>query len=115
MTYDDGILTVYIVTNGAAPGDKPAYALTEKAKHYFCYDTLGITRYYTALQADQHIAAVVCVPDWPDIKVTDIVVLEDGTQFTVQMVQPGKDKNGLRMTQLSLERVKQDYALPGQS
>lgn len=112
MTFDDGILTVWNVENTAQPGEKPVYGLTEKAQYYFGYDTLGINRYYTALQADQQISAVVIVPGWGDIKVTDVVSMEDGTQYVIQMVQAAKDENGLRIMRLSLERVKQDYELP---
>lgn len=112
MTFDDGILTIYTVENQAAPGDKPVYGLNEKMKSYFSYQTLGINRYYTALQADQQISAVVAVPAWDDIRVTDICVLEDGTQYTIMMVQAERDDMGLRIMRLSLERVEQNYELP---
>ena len=114
MTFDDGILTIYEVTNSAQPGAKPAPALIEKSRHYFGFETLGITRYYTALQADQKIATVVDIPEWHNIKTTDICILEDGGQYTVAMVQPTKDEDGLRIMKLSLERVSQTYEVPGQ-
>lgn len=115
MTFDDGILTIYTVVNRAALGDKPVYGLIEKMRSYFSYQTLGINRYYTALQADQQISAVVAVPAWDDIRVTDVCALEDGTQYTIMMVQAEKDEMGLRIMRLSLERVKQNYVLPRQS
>lgn len=115
MTFDDGILTIYEVTNSAQPGAKPVPALAEKSRHYFEYETLGVTRYYTALQANQQIAAVVDIPGWNDVKTTDICVLEDGGQYTVAMVQPTFDEDGLRITKLSLERVSQTYEVPEQS
>lgn len=115
MTFDDGILTIYTVVNRAALGDKPVYGLIEKMRSYFSYQTLGINRYYTALQADQQISAVVAVPAWDDIRVTDVCELEDGTQYTIMMVQAEKDEMGLRIMRLSLERVKQNYELPRNS
>ena len=114
MTFDDGILTIYEGTNSAEPGTKPVPALAEKSKHYFEFDTLGITRYYTALQADQKIAAVVDIPGWHNVRTTDICILEDGGQYTVAMVQPTTDEDGLRIMKLSLERVSQTYEVPGQ-
>lgn len=114
MTFDDGILTIYEVTNSAQPGAKPAPALAEKSKHYFAYETLGVTRYYAALQADQQIAAVVDIPGWYDVKTTDICILEDGGQYIISMVQPTTDEDGLRIMKLSLERVSQTYEVPGQ-
>ena len=51
MTFDDGILTIYKIENIGKPGFKPVPGLSKKESFYFGYDTLGITRYYTALQA----------------------------------------------------------------
>lgn len=39
-------------------------------------------------------------------------MLDDGTQYQVMMVQPGTDEDGLRITRITLERVKQDYEMP---
>lgn len=113
MTFDDGILTIYNVVNGANPGCKPAEKLEIKDRYYFGYFSLGITRYYKALEADQHISCVVCVPGWSDIKVTDICVMEDGAQNRIRMVQPEHDEQGLRIMKLTLERVDQKYEVPG--
>lgn len=105
MTFDDGILTIYHVANEAAPGCKPVENLEEKAKYYFRYFSLGITRYYKALKADQQIACVVCVPGWNDIRVTDICELEDSSRYRIRMVQTELDEDGLRIMKLTLERV----------
>ncbi len=115
MTFDDGILAICDVINAAPPGKKPVYALKEKAAYYYGYEKLGVTRYYQAKQADQQVECVVAVPGWEDIKTTDICVLEGGVQYKIAMVQPGKDDNGLRMTELSLERIDQSYEVPGKT
>lgn len=114
MTYDDGILRICTVSNAAKPGKKPVERLTEKSKHYYGYDNIGVTRHYAAKQANQQISCVVNVPDWNDIRATDICILEEGTQYEVEFVQPMLDENGLRMMKLTLERVKQDYEVPGE-
>lgn len=113
MTFDDGILTIYEVTNTAAPGDKPVEGLLEKSQYYFGYDVLGITRYYEALGANQQISCVVTIPGWNDVKVTDLCKLEDGAQYAIRMVQPERDENSLRVMKLSLERIDQSYEVPG--
>ena len=64
MTFDDGILTIYKIENTAQPGQMPVEGLTEKDRYYYGFDTLGINRFYTALQAQQQIEAVVNVPGW---------------------------------------------------
>lgn len=112
MTFDDGILAVYGTANAARPGDKPSIRLELKERYYYGYDVLGITRFYQAKNAGQEIDCVVRIPGWGDVKATDICVLDDGTQYQVTMVQPGTDEDGLRITRITLERVKQDYEMP---
>lgn len=114
MTFDDGILTVYDVRNKAAPGDKPALDLQAKDRYYYGYATLGITRYYTALEANQQISAVVCIPGWNDIKNTDVVIMDEQPeiQYQVNLVQPATDDQGLRIMRLTLERISQKYEVP---
>lgn len=111
MTFDDGILTIYAVTNTAQPGQMPVEGLEKKEKYYYGFDTLGINRYYTALQAQQQIEAVVNVPGWGDIAATDVCALDNGDQFRIVMRQPTLDDNGLRIMKLSLERINEKYAI----
>lgn len=111
MTFDDGILTIYKTENIGEPGMKPVVGLVEKDRYYFGFDTLGINRYFTALQAKQQIECVVNIPGWDDIRATDICELEDGSQFRIVMRQPTIDEDGLRITKLSLERLGDKYAV----
>lgn len=111
MTFDDGILKIYSVENMAEPGKKPVYRLVEKSKHYFGYQTVGVTRYYEAKKADSIIEAAVRIPDWNNILATDICILENNVQYRLSMVQPTTDENNLRITILSLERNGEEYAI----
>ncbi len=104
MTFDDGILEIYRMENAAPPGAMPKETPVLQDRHYFGYDTLGFQRYYTALQAKQQAEAVVNVPLWQDIRVTDLVKLDDGRGFRVLLAQKTKDENGLQITKLTLER-----------
>lgn len=109
MTFDEGILNIYSMGNIADKGEKPRYMLSLKSQHYYGYDTLGINRYYTALQANQQIEAVVNIPEWHDININDICTLENGFQYQIRMIQPGFDDNNLKFTKLSLERLGENY------
>lgn len=109
MTFDDGLVTICLTTNMSSAGSLPVLKLSKKFQQYFCYDTLGVQRYYTALQANQRIELVINVPDWPDISVLDIAIMEDNRQYKVQMVQPTYDEDGLKITKLSLERLVEAY------
>lgn len=111
MTFDDGILKIYRVVNQAEPGKKPEKKSVWKDSYYFGYGELGFARVYKAMQAKQQVDMVVNVPDWGDIKPLDICVMEDGQQYRIGLVQPTRDKNGLRITKLSLERIGEGYAL----
>lgn len=95
--------------NTAANGQKPVYTLSERASYHFGFDTLGINRYFTALNAKKQIEAVVNIPDWNEIDSRDVIVLEDGRQYRLAMVQPQLDEDGLRITKLSLERINEEY------
>lgn len=110
-TFDDGILTIYSIENIAKPGDMPVTRLVKKASFYFGYETVGINRFYTALQANRQIEFVVHIPGWNDIGATDVCVLENGKQCTMPQIQPTLDDDNLRITRLSLERVSQEYVI----
>lgn len=111
MTFDDGIVKLYMITDQAVPGKKPIRGLTLRESFYFGFDTLGINRYYTALQANQQIESVINIPGWNRVDTaTTIAVLEDGLQYKIAMCQPMTDDDGLRITKLSLERLGDEYA-----
>lgn len=120
MTYDDGIVGVYELTQTRDPGKMPVEGLSEVEQFYFGYETLGINRYYTALQANQQIEAVISIPGWNAIKANRhiaIIADEDGVidstcdQYRIVMVQPTTDEDNLRITRLSLERIGDAYAV----
>lgn len=112
MTFDDGIMRVYEITNIAEPGNKPVEGLVFREAFFFGYTDLGINRYYTAKMAHEQIEAVVYIPGWHPIKANEYVaVMEDDAQFVIRMVQPTTDDDGLRVTRLSLERIGDKYAI----
>lgn len=119
MTFDDGIVGVYELTEEKVPGKKPVDTLTLVERFYFGYDELGITRYYTALQAKQQIEAVISIQGWNEIKANRHIAViadpdgnidSDCRQYRIVMVQPTTDPDGLRITRLSLERLGENYA-----
>ncbi len=120
MTFDDGIVGVYELTQVKIPGKKQTEGLSLKERFYFEYENLGINRYYTALQANQKIESVISVPGWamiPANRHIAVIADLDGNltsecdQFRIVMVQPTTDEDGLRITRLSLERVGDNYAV----
>lgn len=120
MTFDDGIVGVYELTQDKTPGKMPVEGLSLYEKFCFGYETLGINRFYTAMQANQIIESVVDIPGWVPIQANrhiaiiadmDGVIDGDCDQYRIRMVQPTIDEYGLRMTRLSLERIGDRYAV----
>lgn len=114
MTFSDGVLNVYSVSDTALPGAMPVKTLTLKSgPHYYGHETVGVTRYYQALQADQQISDVVVIPDWHDIKVTDVVILDGNTaeKFEISFLQPTYDEDRMKIMRITLTEVSQSYAV----
>lgn len=109
MTFDDGILKIYRLENTAQKGDMPNEQLVYKSSFYFGFDNLGISRYYTALSHNQRIESVVNIEFDTDVRVLDIVEMEDGSYFKIQMLQREKDDDGLIYLKLSLERLNDEF------
>ena len=120
MTFDDGIVGIYELTEQKVPGKMPTEGLLLSERFFFGYETLGINRYYIAMQAGQDIEAVIHVPGWQEIRANrhiaiiadaDGVINSDTPQYRVVMVQPTTDEDGLRVTRLSLEKVGDQYVV----
>lgn len=104
MTFDDGIIDIYSLENIADKGDQPKYDLIYKSSYYFSYKTLGLTRYYTALANNEKIENVVTIYQDRKIKTSDIVKFDDGTFYEIKLIQHTTDENGIKISNLSLER-----------
>lgn len=113
MTFDDGILKIYRLTNTAENGAMPTATRALLLSSFFGFETVGYRRYFTALQANREIDYIVNIPEWHDeIKQTDEVKLEDGipshddVYFRVAQKQMTSDDDGIRITRLSLTLIK---------
>ena len=110
MTYDDGIVEIYRLENGAEKGDKPIEKAVYKSSYHFCYEDVGFTRYYSALSAKQQIECVIGIYLDRSIKTNDIAITEDGVQYRIQFVQhPMDQEDEMRYTRLTLERINDKY------
>ena len=120
MTFDDGIIGVYELTEVKTPGKMPTEGLSLKERFFFRHDILGINRYYIAKQAGQNIEDVISIPGWNTFTANRHIVIfadADGNidsscpQYRIVMVQPTHDEQGLRITRLTLEKVGEEYAV----
>lgn len=106
MIYDR-LLTIHSVSGGSVLGRK----LTAPGTPYYCgRRTVGLHRYYTALQIGDQTDDVLELPGRIDIRPTQIAVFE-AHQYRILQVQHAIDKAGLPITVLSLSRMEELYEL----
>ena len=114
QTFNDGVLTVYRVTDSAQPGYKPQPRTTEFVKLPYEARTVGVRRYYAAQQAQVQIDRVLRVPD-PSLVISpqDQAQTEDGQAYRIEQVQLVRDV-WPRCLDLSLGRIDQIWPAPPQ-
>ena len=87
QAYNDGIVKIYSVSDGAEPGRMPEPVRTLKYTLMYSEQRVGITRYYTAQQYHEDVERIVRVQRAGVISNRDIAVTEDGREYAVGMVQ----------------------------
>ena len=110
MPLDSGTLTAWRGTNMAEAGGMPALRYTQIWGSYYEDRTVGIQRYYTAMQHDSRVDAMVRVQRTYELRpASDRIVLspyshEDGSAYRIIQLQQVLDVDGLPVTDLTLER-----------
>ena len=87
QTYNDGICQICEVTNIAEPGEMPEDGLKEKVKLRYEERTVGMHRFWTAMQAHARIDMLIRTPRIRSINNFDVVVLPDGEQYQIKQIQ----------------------------
>lgn len=111
QSYNDGVVRILTVTDEAVPGRMPAPALAEKLRLPFQEQRVGVTRFYSALQAQVRIERVLRVQDpgtAGKISPQDAaIILEDEAQYRVEQVQtvPGVFPPSLDLTLRTVEQT----------
>ena len=108
QAYNDGVVTVYAVTDAARPGYQPKPALTPKAVLRYEEQRLGIQRFYSGKQSQAEIERVIRTPRLACVSSQDVAVTEDGRQYRIDMVQSVPDIWPASMD-LTLAKVAQNY------
>lgn len=92
QAYNDGVVTIYTETDGAAEGYLPAPSLTAAVTLAYQERKLGIKRYYDAKQNQIHAERVIRVPR-SSVSITnqEIAETEDGKKYRIDLVQAVPD------------------------
>lgn len=88
QSFNDGIATIWSVSDDAALGNTPTRRLKEiKMKARYEERRLGVQRYYVAQQNQIQISRVLRIPAGTEITNQDILVDERGVQYRIDLVQ----------------------------
>lgn len=111
QTFNDGIVTVYAVSDTAQPGYKPKQELVQKVALRFSERRLGIERYYNGRQNQIDISRVVRTPKYIQVSNQDVAIIQ-GVQYRIDLVQHTFDVYPPSMD-LTLVRIQQEYKIKG--
>lgn len=112
QTYNDGVCRIASLENIAKPGLKPEMALTVKYNRVpYERRKVGITRFYSAMQENIEVDAVLRIPEQFTVSTQDYCII-DGKQYGIHQVQdisdtlpPSRD--------LTLKKTEVEYDITG--
>lgn len=107
--YNDGIVEIYGIINGAEVGDMPTEKPILRYKLRFSWKTVGINRYYSAMQNMVKISRAIIVPLMADVSTQDIAVI-NGQQYKIEQKQELNDYRPPSML-LALSDIEEVYEL----
>jgi hypothetical protein len=110
QSFNDGVVSIYAVTDTAAAGDKPVMGITLRQTLRYAERTVGITRFYSAKQAGAEVRYVLRCPRLRDISTQDVAVPNDGKQYKIIQVQYPEDVDPAVMD-LTLEGLTSLYEI----
>lgn len=106
--FNGGTVRIYTVTNSAEDGAKPVETLTLAPTLRYHERTVGLTRYYEALQANVRVQYVLRCPRLTSVSTQDVAIPNDGRQYRIVQVQYPEDVQPPVMD-LTLEEVAATY------
>ena len=111
QSYRDGVVRIYTVTDGAAPGYQPQPVLTLLETLFYQERRVGLQRYYAGRQAQVEVERVIRTQLRPAVNSQCVAVTEDGVQYGIELVQQVQDVYPPSMD-LTLVRIEQKYEVP---
>lgn len=108
QTYNDGVVSIYTVSDVSQPGGMPVDALTLKEALRYEERTVGLTRFYAAMQNNVNIKYVLRCPRIRSVSTQDVAVPVDGKQYKIVQIQYPQDVEPPSMD-LTLEELSPVY------
>lgn len=107
--FNGGVVEIYCIINGAEAGDMPAEKPVLRHRLRFGWKTVGINRYYSAMQNMVKISRAIIAPLMADVSTQDIAVI-NGQQYRIEQKQELNDYRPPSML-LALSDIEEVYEL----
>lgn len=114
MIFDSGLVTVCTLQNTAAPGSMPHEALIPVLSAYYGERTVGYGRFYQAQGVNEQVDMLIRIWRSTAARIGMYAVLsqsENDGQYRITNVQQMLDEDGLKVTDLSLQRMDDLYEI----
>ena len=109
QSFPDGVVKIYKVADIAQPGDMPQEGLVLQESLRYKERTVGLTRFYAAMQNNVQVAFVLRCPEVRSVSTSEVAVNRDGVQFEIKQVQYPEDIEPPVMD-ITLEKLGEPYA-----
>lgn len=106
LTFNHGVADFFRLVNVAQAGNKPVYQREKIVTLRFEYETLGMNRFYTALQADVKLDELIITPLIRSVSTQDIAVIND-VPYRIEQVQHISDTKP-PASRFSLSRIQEN-------
>lgn len=103
-SFPDGIAVIYDNQNRGGVGNYPVDKLVERHRLRFRERTVGVSRFYAALQDNSRIERMIRCPRMDDVSVLDAVRIVGGEHYRIVQIQYPEDVSPAVMD-ISLERI----------
>jgi hypothetical protein len=110
--FDAGTVTICTLRNTAAAGQMPKEQLQTVTAAYFGERTVGYNRYYAAAGVNEQIDLLIRIWRTNQVRIGMYAVLsmsENDGQYRITNVQQLLDDDGLKVTDLTLQRLERNY------
>ena len=114
MLLDSGELTLCTAKDIAEPGARPVYKLIPGNVHLYGERTIGYGRQYAAMGVNEQVDLLARI--WQDRSARiGMYALINGEQYRIDNVQHLTDEEGLKVTDLTLQRLDDLYDIAAET
>ena len=114
MIFDSGLVTVCTLQNTAEPGSMPQETLIPVLSAYYGERTVGYGRFYQAQGVNEQVDMLIRIWRTTAARIGMYAVLsqsENDGQYRITNVQQMLDEDGLKVTDLTLQRMDDLYEI----